>query len=506
MKKTCFLASCLVACAVASASAQVVSPAFEVGSVPLGSSAAKTVTVTLPYATKISSIEVFAGGAQGLDFITTGGTCKTGVAYAAGASCTLQVKFTPQSSGARYGEYMLYSPSGQLVAGGYLAGSGAGPRATFLPLTASAPLLEYGLPIQSAAVDENNGFYIAEPEISSSAGSVDPGAVYPLSASFINPDHVEVDGGGNVYVDDEFSATPGKFMPQGGGNYFAQNILPVSTGQAVDAVGNFYSVCGTAVCEEVLQPNLGYVPTTLVGGFVAPGTVTVDFAGDLYVTDFTPAPVVYKETWSNGIYVQSKIGKSWVSPQSISVDEVGNVYVYDPPYLTKETLQLNGTYSSRNIYTDSAKTRFMTVSPQGNVYVAQSGYPGEYGLEDALIELQTTTTPTLTFSKTAQGAVSKDGVRLVIVTNSGTAPLHFSSVTFPVDFPERANEVGDCRATTVLAAGQSCSLSVTFAPVATLSGSSAVLTENVLITTNTLNATGSEQKIAVTGTELPAIP
>jgi len=505
MKKTCFLASCLVACAVASASAQVVSPAVEVGSVSLGGSATKTVTVVIPYATKISGIEVFAGGAQGLDFTAAGGTCKTGVAYAAGASCSLQLKFAPRSTGTRFGEYMLYSPSGQLVAGGYLVGVGAGPKATFLPLTASAPLLAYGVPIAGAAVDENNGFYIAEPEFASSPGSVNPGAVYPLNENFVNPDHVEVDGGGNVYVDDEFSATPGKFMPQGGGNYYAQNIIPVNTGQAVDGVGNFYGVCGTAICEEVLQENLGYVPTTLVGGFVAPGTVAVDASGNLYVTDFTPAPVVYKETWSNGIYIQSKIGKSWVNPNSINLDAVGNVYVYDPPYLTKETLQLNGTYSARNIYTDSDKNRFMTVSPQGNVYEAQSGFPGEYGLEDALIELETTTTPTLTFNKTAEGTVSKDGVRLVIVTNSGTSPLQFSAVTYPADFPERANEVGDCRATTVLAEGQSCSLSVTFAPLATLKGSSAVLTEDVVITTNTLNAAGTLQKITVMGTELPAI-
>ncbi len=506
MKKICLFASCLVACVAGSASAQVVSSVLQVGSVPLGSNATKTITVTIPYAATIGSIGVFAGGTENLDFsATTAGTCKAGVAYAAGAKCTLQVKFKPQSAGARYGEYTLWTPNGQLVAGGYLQGTGTGPKATFLPLTTSAPLLPYGVPISSTAVDENENFYVAQPEFSFAPGATNPGAVYPLVSEFINPDHVEVDGGGNVYVDDSFGATPGKYTPQGGGNYSVLNIIPVSSGDAVDGTGSFYSVCGTAICKEVLQTNQGYVPTTLVGGFVAPGTVTVDVAGNLYVTDFTPTPVVYKETLSYGIYVQTKIGKNWVSPKSLNVDAVGNVYVYDPPYLIKETLQVNGNYSSRRIYADTAKLRFQTVSPQGNVYVAQTGFVGPSGKADALLALKTTTVPSLTFNKAAQGTVSGDGVRLAVVTNSGTAPLHFSAITFPPDFPERANEIGDCRATTVLAVGQSCGLSVTFAPVAAISGASAVLTEDVVITTDTLNQAAYKQSIRVTGTELPRL-
>jgi hypothetical protein len=60
----------------------------------------------------------------------------------------------------------------------------------------------------------------------------------------------------------------------------------------------------------------------------------------------------------------------------------------------------------------------------------------------------------------------------------------------------------DCASTTSLPVGETCTLSIDFAPV-TVSGTrtSIALSEAVKATTNTLNASGTVQKVTVTGTE-----
>ena len=88
MKHIGFLAGCLVSCV--AVSAQSSTPAVQLGSVTMGSSTTTMVSVTLPYATTLGSIGMFAGGWQNMDFTAeSGSSCKAGVAYSAGATCAL---------------------------------------------------------------------------------------------------------------------------------------------------------------------------------------------------------------------------------------------------------------------------------------------------------------------------------------------------------------------------------------------------------------------------------
>ena len=106
------------------------------GSVNVGSSNSITVTVLIPGSTTLSSIAVVTQGASGLDFTSAGvGTCVAGTSYAAGATCTVPVVFTPKFVGTRYGAVVLSNSSG--VAGTtYLQGTGVGRQTAVLP---SAP-------------------------------------------------------------------------------------------------------------------------------------------------------------------------------------------------------------------------------------------------------------------------------------------------------------------------------------------------------------------------------
>jgi hypothetical protein len=90
----------------------------------------------------------------------------------------------------------------------------------------------------------------------------------------------------------------------------------------------------------------------------------------------------------------------------------------------------------------------------------------------------------------------------VLVSNVGNSPLTFAALSYPIDFPERLTATGLCRTPVPLAAGASCTLTVDFSPAAVLpSGTTQTLSENVSVTSNTLNGSATVQDVAVSGTE-----
>ena len=98
------------------------------GPVGLGSSANATVTLTIASAGTLSSIAVLTQGAPSFDFTNAGGgTCSTGTAYSATATCTVKVTFAPKYAGARYGAVVLQSTGG-VLATAYLQGTGGASR------------------------------------------------------------------------------------------------------------------------------------------------------------------------------------------------------------------------------------------------------------------------------------------------------------------------------------------------------------------------------------------
>src|ERR1700677_2191239 len=106
------------------------------GPVNVGSTSATSISVTLTFDTAetLGSTAAVTQGATGLDFADAGtGACKAGTAYTAGETCTVDVSFTPKFPGTRYGVAELLDGLGNMLATGYVQGTGVGPQVNFLP-------------------------------------------------------------------------------------------------------------------------------------------------------------------------------------------------------------------------------------------------------------------------------------------------------------------------------------------------------------------------------------
>jgi hypothetical protein len=92
-------------------------------------SAAMTLTFTFDEAATLGSTSVVTQGAPNLDFADAGtGTCTVGTAYAANATCNVDVTFTPEFSGTLFGAAVLFDNSGNVIATAYLQGTDRGRR------------------------------------------------------------------------------------------------------------------------------------------------------------------------------------------------------------------------------------------------------------------------------------------------------------------------------------------------------------------------------------------
>jgi len=137
------------------------------GSVNVGSSSSPiSLNFVFDTAGPIGVPVVVTQGATGLDFAdATTGTCSTngtGHTYNLGETCTVDVIFTPKYAGVRFGAAQLQDRLGNLLATGFVYGSGLGAQAAFLPGTKSlihSSTLNYPTGV---AVDAFGNTYIAD--------------------------------------------------------------------------------------------------------------------------------------------------------------------------------------------------------------------------------------------------------------------------------------------------------------------------------------------------------
>jgi sugar lactone lactonase YvrE len=477
---------------------------------------------TFDTAETLGSTAVVTQGATGLDFADAGtGTCKAGIAYGAGTTCTVDVSFTPKFAGTRYGAAKLLDGSGKVIATGYVQGAGVGPQVNF-PLgiqsvIANAANNGLNAPLL-VAVDGSGNVYVSDSDVgvfkeTPSAGGYTQSIV--AKTGLKNPSWVSVDGCGNVYIADSDNNRVLKEAVSPGG--YAQSVvadaatngLSYPTGVAVDGSGNVYIADGNQVLKETLSAGSytqSIVADAATNGISDPTGIAVDGSGNVYIAVIGTYPgQVLKETLSAGGYTQSVLADGLFDPMGVAVDGSGNVYIVDsgnnrvlkvPPssagnYIVIANYPYNRLFHPRGVAVDGS----------GNIYIADTN-------NGRLLKEDYADPPSLTFATTATGTTSTDSPQTVTVENVGNSALTFplpatgDNPSVPSNFAWDPSST--CQQTTAsssapleLAVGASCTMAFDFRP--TVIGSISELAE---LTDNNLNVTGAIQGIPLTGTGL----
>jgi sugar lactone lactonase YvrE len=470
------------------------------GTVNIGSaSATVAVPITFGTAATLGSLSVLTQGATGLDFANaSAGTCAVGSSYNSGASCTVNVSFTPTLAGTRYGAVVLEDGSGNVVATGYLQGTGVGPQINFLPVAESTvPSSALSYP-SGVAVDAIGNIYLADTynnrilKETVSAGNYTESTVPTSSVNY--PSGIAVDGSGSIYVADTGNNRILKETPSAGSyteSTVSTSALAYPYGVTVDGSGNVY-IADTYNQRILIETRsaTGYTETTVpTSSMNAPSGIAVDGSGNVFIIDSGNNRVL-KETLSAGSYTENTVPTSALNfPSGIAADGSGSIYVADSGNnrILKETL-------SAGSYTESTASASVlnwpsgiAVAASGNLYVADTG--NNRTLKEDLAD-----PPSVAFATAVMGSTSNDSPQMITLVNVGNATLGFpipsngNNPNISVNFTLNSNGASSCplmsassSAAGTLAVGQSCLLPISFAPTVAgnLSGA-LVLTDNVL--------------------------
>jgi sugar lactone lactonase YvrE len=491
------------------------SAATNFGLVNVAASETAAVTVSIPSAATLGSITVLTQGAAGLDFTNAGGgTCAAEAAYAANSSCTVEVTFKPRYPGMRYGAVVLTDTTANRMAAAYVYGSGQGPQTSFLPGIQSTLTFNSQTFPEHIAVDGSGNLYVINSlsNINSLVKETLSGTGYtqsPLGSGLASPVGIAVDGAGDLYIADTYEFRIVK-ETLSGGSYVqstAVNIPPATYpsepyGIAVDGSGNLYitDASNKRALKETLSAGTYTQSIVPAVGLNAAYGIAVDGAGNVYIADTFNNRVV-EETLSGASYNQTTVASGLSYPYGVAVDGSGNLYIADSMDSQVLRLTTGGTSVIQStVGSGLAYPYGVAVDGTGNVYIADSG-------NQRTLKEDFTAVPTLSFAATKEGATSTDSPQTVTLCNLGNVALQFLAVTYPTDFPEEPSGTGDCKSGTSLTTGETCTLTMNFSPVAAgTSGGSILLSESVTVATDMPNAATTGQTIPVTGTEILSPP
>jgi HYDIN/CFA65/VesB family protein/NHL repeat-containing protein len=226
-------------------------------------------TITVPAGTTLGSVSVLTLGAPNLDFtsVPAGTTCPNVVA----GTCTVEVQFQATAPGRRQGMVVLSDPSGNVLLGISLDGSGTGAMAGFGP----------GI-------------------ISTFAGSGTAGDGGPATSALLaGPSGIAVDGFGNHYIADATANKVRKVTAAGVISTFAGTGAPGYSGDGGPATSATLS--GPM---SVIVDGAGFVYIADTGNnvvrMVNNAGIISTYAGQFYAPGGTPPPVCAGATNSVG--------------------------------------------------------------------------------------------------------------------------------------------------------------------------------------------------------------
>jgi len=464
---------------------------IDFGSLPIcgpgqAGSAQCTETLTLNFNVSSPSDVVLEGpltvGAPNADFsLAQGSTCATATS---GATCTVNVSFSPEFPGLRLGAVTLADEQLNTLASVNLAGRGLGPLAGFLyageQQTAVASLNKPANAVQ----DGQGNIYIADTFNNQVLKVTSSGVKVPIGSGWNMPTGVALDGAGNLYVT---QLAAGSVTVIDGGNG-AQTTIGSGLSQAAGIVvsGNGDVIVADSGNNRVIRfPADGGAPKTMGSGLNGPTAVAINGTGHLYIAD----------TGNNRV-VQLFGGQSVVSsdlshPQGVAANAAGDVFISDTG---NNRVVVVPPGNSQSKLTDAVSGPLgISINSAGNVLIADTG-------NNRIASLPFTPPTSLHFASTLVGATSTDSPQVVGLANLGNQPLNLVEIDYPADFPVDFglnNNEFLCLGMLDVPPGEACQLPIDFSPLAVLKQP-----EQLKIFDDSLNNPGAAQTIALTGTAL----
>jgi large repetitive protein len=462
-------------------------------------------TFTFDTSGSIGAPIVLTQAATGLDFADAGtGTCTTNGAshsYNTGDTCTVNVTFSPKVAGLRSGAVELKSAAGTVIATAFVYGTGTGPQVAFNP----GAIASAGGGFDGAtgiALDGSGNVYVADyfndavkkmPSGCTSSSCVTTLLTVPL------PFALAMDGSGNIYVTDGRPYSVVQEIPSGCTSSSCATTLNGGfndpSGVAVDGSGNVYvaDTGNNAIKEMPVGCTSSSCVQTLGGGFNGPNAVAVDGSGNVYVVDSGTNLVKEIPSRCTSSSCVAALGGGFSGPLAVSVDASGNVYVTDYSVANGMVKELPPGCTSPSCVTTLVENLYyptgVTLDGSGNIYIG----------DDADMSRLDRANPSLSFAATPVGTTSSDSPQSVTVQNIGNATLTMNGLSVAANFAQvdGSGSPEDCSASTSLAAGAECNLSISFTPE--LAGS---ISGSVLLTDNNLNASNAAamQTISLSGT------
>jgi hypothetical protein len=477
----------------------------EFGSSNVGVVTATTTPVDFSFngAATPATFAIVEDGTTKPDFAIAGGTCTTGVAYAALGSCAENLTFTPTAVGNISAKLLMLDAKSNILASIVLHGTGSGANVQTSPALLSSIGKGLATPSQ-VTTDVLGNVYIADPGqakvLKYAAGSGSSSTAVSIGTGLTTPTGVAVDGAGDVFIADSDTGSVYE-IPMGltGLNTAGQVTLISGLGAtglnlASDGLDNLYIadpsngrvVKISNVSASTASP-LAQSETSLTAGFTAPSAVGVDSNNNLYVIDGTNLFELV-----GGVGAPATLLNSLSGATGVAIDPSGAVYISSAsgtvryPYVGG-SLSSTGTPVASTVSNTSA----VALDRLANVYLTQA-------TGGAVTVVSTNSSLT----------IPAPGTAAVTITNAGNSPLTITGYTdanpanagqpsylqLPVDFTAADATTGGCVAGSPVAAGASCGVEVTFAPGA---GEQGTLTGLITVASSAIDI---PETITVSGT------
>ncbi|MGD0733275.1 MAG: hypothetical protein ABR956_18565, partial [Terracidiphilus sp.] len=398
-------------------------------------------------------------------------------------------------------------------------GIGTGPQIAFFPapVTISGPTLGgiELLNLRGLAVDGAGDLFISNHNNSAAAPVLEVpaggGAVITIDPNvdgeeLNGPDDLALDGAGDLFIAD-FGNYRVVEVPAGGGEAIVVDptvngkALSHTTGVAVDVAGDLFiadenndrvvEVPAGGGAAVAIAPVVNGVPMSYAS------YVTVDGGGDLFITDSGNNRVLEVPAGGGAaIAIDPAVnGEGLNTPAGLAVDGEGDLFIADYYNIRLVEVPAGGgaaTAFSTVVDGEIKPPWGLAINGAGDLFVADFD-------TDVVLDFQRAQPPALNFptATVVHLTDTADGTQTVQVSNIGNQALNFTGLIYPADFLEAGGDPNACTSSTSLGPGQECDLPIEFTPE-----HAGALSEDVTLTDNTLNASGTQQSIAVSGTAL----